>query len=76
VVEMKVFEKKENSSIIYSEQKMPMMMSNRDNLCLFERVKQQDGRLLFIVQSIKRDDLVPEKEGVIRMDFYKASMAE
>jgi len=29
-----------------------------------------------VIQSIKRDDIMPEREGIIRMEFFKASMCE
>ena len=38
LIEMKVFEKKEGSSLIYSHSKMPLM-SARDSLISFERFK-------------------------------------
>ena len=71
--ELKVFEKTEDSFIIYSRRKIEgPAMTPRDSLVKISRHPKEDGKVLYIVASVERDDLYPLKEGVIRMDQYKA----
>lgn len=76
MLEFKVYEKSEKGLILYTRSKMPALMTGRDMMLQVKYVKQSDGRILYIMQSVDREDLVPKKPKVIRMDFFKASIAE
>ena len=76
IIKMETFEKKDGYQILYIQSKMPMMMTNRDSLLSLEKIDKEDGRLLFVIRTVKRDDLMPEQEGFIRMEQCKASMSE
>ena len=75
--ELQVFEKTETDFILYSRRKpIGPITTARDSLLKMTKVKRDDGKVLIITSSVKRDDLMPEKEGIIRMDHYKASLFE
>lgn len=77
VKEFHVFEKSEAGMIFYSYSKMPALMSDRDMLIEVKRNKKTETSRLTVLRSIERDDLpIVKKKGVIRMDFYKASLIE
>ena len=49
---------------------------SRDSLLKIQMIHKGDGKLLQITTSVKRDDLMPEEEGRIRTDMYKAALFE
>ena len=75
VVEFKMIEKGEHHWIMYSQGKGIMLMSPRDNLIKLTRHPQPDGKILYITQTTTHKDY-PERDGIIRMDIFKATMAE
>ena len=76
VKEFNVYEKSKSGCIMYSYSKMPALITDRDMLLEMKRTTSSEGKLLIVLRSIDREDLVPLKKGCIRMDFYKSSMAE
>jgi hypothetical protein len=76
--ELHIFEKTDTSFIFYERKKVlpgPVTVQ-RDSLSKFTLIDKGDGKKLLITVSVKRDDLMPEKEGVIRMDIYKSQLFE
>ena len=74
VVEFKVLEEHPDGTpkVMYSHSKLGFLMSDRDSLLHFEIQDLDDDRKLVIMKSIERDD-IPMKQGVIRIEMYKAA---
>lgn len=76
LTEFKIVEKHEDGMprIFYQKVKMTGM-SERESLLRLEKLPQPDGRVLFITSSVEHPDY-PITNQVIRMETYKATMAE
>ena len=76
--ELHIYEKTDTSFICYSRRKVlpgPVTVQ-RDSLVKVTLIDKGDGKQILITASVKRDDLMPEKEGVFRMDMYKSQLCE
>jgi hypothetical protein len=76
--ELHIFEKTDTSFICYERRKLlpGPVTAQRDSLSKYTLIDKGDGKKILITVSVKRDDLMPEKEGVFRMDIYKSQLFE
>lgn len=70
VVEYKVLEQKEEGDLVYMENSAPWPVENRDNISLVRLEYLPDGSARIFLEGIA-EDLVPLKEGVVRMRDVK-----
>jgi hypothetical protein len=60
---------------MYFKVKMPMFITNRDMLLELVRKPISDKKVLYFMNSVKRDD-IPVPASTIRMSIYQYSLYE